>query len=220
LKERGSNIAAAVLAGGRNSRMGGFNKAFIQINGVPVIEIALAVLKRTFREIIIVTNSPRDFKLYEKEAIITEDLIKDAGPLGGMHSAFFRTSKEAVFFTACDMPFLHNALIRRMIRSFNETVLEALVPRISFSIEPLHAIYKTAIKDKLAVYLSRRDSILCCAYRYSKDRSVRSFLAAINTRYLDLENEPGYRRIFKNLNTPRDLKETGGFFADKIKSLA
>ncbi|MDP2906204.1 MAG: molybdenum cofactor guanylyltransferase [Candidatus Omnitrophota bacterium] len=230
MKEGAGNIAAAILAGGRNSRMGGFNKAFIQINGIPVIETALAVLKRTFTEIIIVTNSPRDFKIYEKEAIITGDLIKDAGPLAGMHAAFSRTSKEAVFFTACDMPFLHNALIRRMARSFNETGLEALVPRIGSSLEPLYAIYKTAIKEKLAAYLSGidsaartgfcRDRFETCPYRYSKDRSVKGFLEVINTRYLDLDNEPEYRRIFKNLNTPQDLRDAGGYFADKIKSLA
>lgn len=194
-----NKIAAAILAGGRNSRMGGFNKAFIRINGVPAIKTSIGLLKNIFEEIIIVTNSPDNFKSYRQEAIITEDLIKGAGPLGGIHSAFSVTSKEAVFFVACDMPFLHNALINRLIRRFNSLDCEAVVPRINSFIEPLHAIYRSRLKDSLSYFLRR-----------VSDYSIRGFLRGENVEYFDLENNSLNRKIFRNLNTPDDLSKTRG----------
>jgi len=199
LKAKTNNVAAAILAGGSNSRMGGLNKAFIRINGVPVIKIALGLLKKSFKEIIIVTNSPHNFKSYQKEAIITEDLIKDAGPLGGIHSALIKTSKRGVFFVACDMPFLHNALINRLIKHFNRLGCEAVVPRINSLIEPMHAVYRSSLGDRLGSFL-----------RMSSDYSIKSFLRGKDVEYLDLEDNPLNRRIFKNLNTPDDLKKAIG----------
>ena len=58
------DIACAILAGGKNSRMGR-NKAFIEIDNLPIIEKILNVLKKEFSEIILVTNSPSDFLLYQ-----------------------------------------------------------------------------------------------------------------------------------------------------------
>lgn len=198
-------VAAAVLAGGKNSRMKGKNKALLRINGVFLIERTAKLLKEIFEEVIIVTNSPGDFKQYKNYAVITEDIIKDTGPLGGIHSALSRTSKEAVFFAACDMPFLHNALILRQLQVFDQTNCECLVPRIESSIEPLHAVYKKDLKDKISAFV-----------KGSKGYSIRSFLKTIDVRYLDLENNRFNRNIFKNLNTMEDLENAGVYYEGKI----
>lgn len=179
--------------------MGGQNKAFLEIGGVPVIESTIRLLKETFKEIILVTNSPRDFQAYAEDAIITEDIIKDAGPLGGIHSALSGTKKEGVFFVACDMPFLHNALIRSQLDCYNKEDCDCLVPRIGHSIEPLHAVYKKSLKGKLCNFLN-------CGH----DRSIRSFLQTANVYYWDLEDTSFNRKIFKNLNTKEDLAEVKG----------
>lgn len=193
-----SGIAAGILAGGKNARMSGRNKAFIKINGEPVIQRALAILKKNFTEIILVTNSPEDFKSYEKEIIITGDLIKGAGPLGGIHAGLSRASAVAVFFIACDMPFLHNAIMRRQAADFNRRPCDCLVSRIGPSIEPLHGIYKKNLTDSIAAFLKKNNS-----------RSIRSFLASVNTRYFDLPDTKINQEFFKNLNTPQDLKNIG-----------
>jgi molybdenum cofactor guanylyltransferase len=199
LKDRVSNIAAAVLAGGKNSRMAGINKAFIRIGGATLIQKTLKLLKNMFEEVILVTNSPQDFKSFAKDAIITTDIIKDIGPLGGIHSALSATSKQGVFFVACDMPFLHNALISRQLKYFNRIDPECLVPRIGALIEPLHAIYKKGLRDKINSFV-----------KDSPDYSVRSFLKTTDVCFWDLENNRLNRKIFKNLNTKEDLEKAGG----------
>jgi len=192
-----NNITAAILAGGKNSRMSGFNKALIEINGITIIQKTIKILQGIFGEIIIITNSPEEFKLFEKETTIVADTIKNSGPLGGMHAALSVTSKKAVFFVACDMPFLHNALILRQLKDFERTNCECLVPRIGNSIEPLHAVYKKALEGKIESFLKE-----------STDYSVRSFLETVNVCYWDLKNSRMNREIFKNLNTKEDLEKT------------
>ncbi len=204
---KAENIAAAILAGGRNSRMGGVNKAFIRINGVPVIKIALGILKKSFDEIIIVANSPHSFKLYQKVALITEDLIKDVGPLGGIHSALSMTSKEAVFFVACDMPFLHNGLIQQQLDYFKTKDCNVLVPRISNFIEPIHSIYKKNLADGIVRFVKENGNY-----------SIRSFLKTVNVCYWDLEDTFFHRNIFRNVNTEEDVRVIQGLgYEDKIK---
>jgi molybdopterin-guanine dinucleotide biosynthesis protein A len=54
LKTKATNMAASVLAGGKNSRMYGRNKAFIEMNGTPIIQRTIKLLAGIFEEIIIV----------------------------------------------------------------------------------------------------------------------------------------------------------------------
>lgn len=206
MKGKAGNIAAAILAGGKNSRMKGKNKAFLKINGISLIERNIKLLKKIFEEVIIVTNSPQDFKSYENDAAITEDIIKNAGPLGGIHSALLRTSKEALFFVACDMPFLHNGLIRKQLKHFRMKDCSAIVPKVGDFTEPLHSIYRKNLADDICRFIKRNGNC-----------SIRSFLERIDVCYWDLENTPFHRKIFMNLNTEENVRAIQGLYYGRIK---
>ncbi len=197
MEKKIDNIAAAVLAGGKNLRMAGKDKAFIPVKGIPVIERTITLLKKMFKEIIIVTNTAGSYNSYKSEVVITDDKIKNIGPLGGMYSALSTTNKEGVFFVACDMPFLHNGLILCQIEVFNTCKGDVVVPRIGGLIEPLHAVYRTSLKDKIGNFINDNTNY-----------SVKKFLGTIDVYYWDLEDTPFYRNIFRNLNTPVDFKLT------------
>ena len=196
MEKKYKDFSGAILAGGRNKRMKGVDKSFIKVGGVSIIQRAVDTLKSIFAEVIIVTNSPLNYKLYDRDCSIISDIIKDTGPLGGIHSALSHTTKDAVFFVACDMPFLHNDLIRDQLEYFNKAHCDALVPRIKGEVEPLHGIYKKNLKDALRVFIEKTDN-----------RSVRSFLKTINAEYWDLADTPFYRNVFKNLNAPEDVEK-------------
>jgi len=204
-------ISGAILAGGKAARFGGKNKAFIEAgpvippaflrkqeggtNGMPIIQRSIGLLKEIFDEIIIVTNSPGEYTLYKEDCLIVTDILKGKGPLGGIHAGLTYTSKEAIFFVACDMPNLHNDIIRRQIKHFEGMNCDALVPRVGTFLEPLHAVYKKSLKDKLGSFL-----------RKGSDYSVRSFLETIKVSYWDLPADAFHRGIFRNINTLEDLK--------------
>ena len=56
-------INAIILAGGKNSRMSGQDKAFLEIEGQPIIERLIGKLKLLVNKIIVVTNSPENIPL-------------------------------------------------------------------------------------------------------------------------------------------------------------
>ncbi len=204
-----TTIAGAILAGGKNTRMGGRNKAFLQINDTPVIHRTINIFKKIFKEIFIVTNSPDDYKLFRHDCNIITDIIKDVGPLGGIHSALSSSSKEAIFFVACDMPFLHNEMILREIKQFNKLQCDALIPKLGGRVEPLHGIYKKVLRDSIDSYM-----------RNNNDYSVIKYLATINACYMDIEKDSLHEHIFCNINSPDDLNRARGLDENKIKSMA
>lgn len=193
--KRVSNIACAVLAGGKNSRMNGENKAFLIVDGAPIIGRTIRLLQGIFEEIILVTNTPQDFKGYAEKTVIMKDGIKDAGPLAGIYSALSKTTKEAVFFAACDMPYLHNGLIRKQLDYFRKTNCEAVVPKIGAFIEPLHGIYRKSLANSIRRFIENNN-----------DYSVRGFLKTAKVSYWDIEDSNFNRRIFKNINTKEDAR--------------
>ena len=195
MKNKVKNIAAVILAGGKNSRMSGMNKAFIQINGVPIIQRTITLLNEIFEEIIIVTNFAENFRQYGDKVLFVKDLISNAGPLAGIHSALTHTTKDAVFVVACDMPFLCQHVISVQVEYSNLLHEGCLVPRIGSSIEPLHAIYFKNVKDTVGEYLVN-----------GNDKSIRNFFTTVNVNYWDLPDNPGNRKILSNVNTPDDLK--------------
>ncbi len=189
------NIAGAILAGGDSIRMNGQNKAFLHINGIPLIQKTINLLKKIFEEIMIITNTPNEYKAYQKECTILEDKIKGIGPLEGIYTGLSSTKKDAVFFVACDMPNLHIDFILKEITLFNQSNCDALIPEIGSFIEPLHSIFKTSLKHKMYDFINT-----------TQDYSIKNFLKTINVSYMDLEDNQFNKNIFKNINTLEDLE--------------
>lgn len=192
---RFQNIACAILAGGNNKRIGGKNKAFIKIGNSSMLDIITAEIEKIFDELVIVTNNPEKFYQYKEKYSIITDLIKNIGPLGGIHAALNHTKSEAVFFVSCDMPFINFRTMESIMQEYSKVKCDAIVPRIGSLIEPLHSIYKTNNKDKLFQYIQTNN-----------DYSIRQFLKQINVCYLDIENNAFNNKTFTNINSDFDLE--------------
>ena len=187
------NISGAILAGGKNKRMGGVNKSFIEIQGSPIIQGTVNILKEIFEEIIIVTNSPRDYEQYKEECRIVPDIIKDIGPLGGIYSALSHTTKEAVFIVACDMPYLHKGLIRRLLEEAKKNTKNSIIPYSKRGLEPLHAVYSKFSLENLKFSLDK------------KEFSIREFLKHCDCKHVKAQGDE--MSSFYNINTQLDLRE-------------
>ncbi|MBA3066224.1 molybdenum cofactor guanylyltransferase [bacterium] len=190
---KNSNISCAILAGGKNSRMNGVDKAFINMNGVPIIRRAINALKELFDEIIIVTNTPEKFKEYGNECVIVADIIKDKGPIGGIHSALNHTSKDKVFIAACDMPFLNAGFIKKILSAASDGDYDCIIPKTGKGIEPLSGVYSKSILEKTEELLD------------GDDFSVRRLLENCKCGYVEADKEE--MECFININTPEDLQK-------------
>lgn len=186
-------ISAAILAGGANKRFNGKTKANIQISGVRIITRTVKILHEIFDDIIIVTNTPDEFKGFNTFTIVPDE-IKNVGPLGGIQAALKVAKNDALFVFASDMPCISSELVREHIDFYNRRRCDAAIPRINDFKEPLHAIYHKKIEPQLTQFLST-------AQKYS----IENFIANLDVRYHNLEDTEINRRSFKNINTPQDL---------------
>jgi len=179
------------LAGGLSTRYGQ-NKAFLRINGVRLIDHIAEQMKSIFTRVILVTNQKSDFQYLRLPLL--EDLVKGLGPIGGIYTGLSAISEQAGFFVACDMPLLHQGLIRYMVDGIDD--YEAVVPSVGKWVEPMHALYA---KSCLPIIKALID-----VNRYQ----VRLFYDQVPVRYV---REDEIRRFccpeeaFLNINTPEEF---------------
>jgi len=167
---------AAILAGGRGRRMGGVNKALLEVEGRRIIDRQLDVLVPLFDEVLLVVAAPDGWNVPRARLVV--DRRPGLGPLAGLEAAL---QEGDVFAVACDMPFLDDQIIRQ-ICALSGTV----VPRVEGRPQPLHARYAAGA---LAA-VSRR--LEAGALR------MLDLLADLEVTYLDLPPQRG----FTNLNFP------------------
>jgi molybdopterin-guanine dinucleotide biosynthesis protein A len=189
-----NNISGAILAGGKSRRFKGINKSKIVFEGKTIISGIIETFGDIFNEIIIVTNTPGDYRDYNDCKIIG-DRILNKGPLGGIHSALDATGNKAVFVVAGDMPMLDKDIIIRQIDYFDQNNYDILIPRIKQNIEPLHGIYRKTLIPILSEYLEEENNY-----------AIRDFLKKVNTGYFLLEESEMTRRAFTNINSPSDIR--------------
>jgi molybdopterin-guanine dinucleotide biosynthesis protein A len=184
-------VAGVILAGGRNSRMGGADKAFLTVNGETVFHRTLHLFQRCFPEVVVVSNRPEKYRGFDVE--VAADEFAGRGPLAGIHAALGRTRLPYVFVVACDMPFLRAEPIAFLIAQLRGQA--AVIARWENDIEPLHALYATRLREPMAEAL--RDGV--CA--------IRDFLPRIEVQYVPedvMQSVPGVEESFRNINTPED----------------
>lgn len=184
-------VTGVILAGGKSSRFGS-NKAFAEFNGAPLIERVVNRLGSIFEHLIIITNSPREFSYLNLP--IYEDPIKGLGPIGGIYAGLEAMGDETGFFVACDMPFINEKLIRHIVAIKND--FDAVVPKIDWKIEPLHALYT---KSCLPAIINLIES-----GSYQTIKSFNSFRVRYVTETEIKEFDPELQS-FMNVNRPDEL---------------
>jgi molybdopterin-guanine dinucleotide biosynthesis protein A len=171
--------------------MGGRDKAFLRINGETVFDRTLALLRRCFAQVVVVSNTPEKYAGFAVE--VTRDELPNLGPLGGIHAALGRITTPYAFVTACDMPFLHPEPIRFLVSRLRSQ--EAIVPCWDGDIEPLHAIYAKSLRPRIAEAVA------------DGARAIRDFLPRARVEFLSeslIKNVTGAEESFRNVNTPED----------------
>lgn len=185
-------LSIAIMAGGKSSRMG-TDKSFVPFLGRQLIEHVIGRVEGLGRELFIIANNPDSFSHLGLE--VFQDIYKDCGPLGGLHSALFHAAYDHLLVVACDMPWLNPALVAHMISLADEA--DIIVPRWTKFPEPLHAIYSKACLDPVEHSLDT--GIL----------KVIGFYGKVSVRFLDREEIKRFDpsgRSFANVNTPEDLR--------------
>jgi molybdopterin-guanine dinucleotide biosynthesis protein A len=188
-----SDVTCIILAGGSSRRMGQ-DKAFIQVGGVRLLDYVYDTCQELFKEIIIVTNQPKQFVEYQTTVVADE--IPGIGSIGGLYTGLKRASNDYSFCVACDMPFLNPALIALLIEQRH--MYDVVIPKTKAGLEPLHAVYSKRCIEPLKKYIEKGEL------------KISSLLAEIKVRYCSEEEikkvDPALMS-FINVNTKKELLE-------------
>lgn len=191
----GRGMGAIILAGGDSKRLGR-PKAFLELDGVTLIERAVALLQTIFNSLTVVTDRRELFS--HLPVYLTADLLagSEKTPLRGIHAGLSLLPLPHQFVVACDMPFLNTNLIQYMAGL--APGYDVVVPRIGPHYQPLHAFYSRRCREVIAEQLSRGD---CKVARFYPRVRVLEVGEAEITRYDPLQ------KSFFNINAWDDYHE-------------
>ncbi|WP_417356456.1 molybdenum cofactor guanylyltransferase [Gallaecimonas pentaromativorans] len=169
-----------VLAGGQSSRMGQ-DKAQLQFDGQSLLERAQALLGASGCQEVLVSRNQRGF---------IQDIVVNAGPLGGIHAALAQTPNGAALLVLpVDMPFMDAPRLQALVDAgkahgrpsyFDDCFL------------PLYLPVSQAAKDFLGDLLANEGQ-----------GRVRRLLDHLDAIALPCPPAP----LLQNLNTPADWQQ-------------
>lgn len=179
-------IDAAILAGGKSSRMGS-DKSVLEVGGrqmlARVLEAVRVVAERTF----VISNTP-ELHAFLSVAIFP-DLIKNVGPMGGIHAALTHARASHCLIVACDLPFLRAEALKKLVAGCKGSQICAAKSRRG--IEPLCAIYPKSCLPAIETRIA------------AQNLSLMNFLQQAGVQTIDVD-DPAVP-LFLNVNTKADL---------------
>ena len=131
-----------MLAGGKNTRMGGLDKSMLPIRGVPMIRHIVNQLELHFGEILIGADDSEKYGFLGHRMI--KDELKGMGPLMAIYSCLLSSDNDLNFITACDIPDINIDFISSMLE-LSEGADIVMPLSGSYDYEPLHALYRKSV---------------------------------------------------------------------------
>ena len=207
------NIHAFIQSGGRSSRMG-TDKAWLEINGRPMIEHVLAAAEPVAASLSIVINqanpnADRYRQLAEKwNARLIYDLHDHKGPLGGIHTALSVLNRDckgaaaSALILACDLPFLTTEFLSLLCQLHQGDDPQSAIrnPQLitvptdqEGRLQPLAAIYDRACLPAIEEMLD--------GYQLKVDLLFRKVSTEI-VGYEKFSALPEAENLFSNINSP------------------
>lgn len=181
-----------IQAGGRSTRMGGEPKALLELGGKRIIERVVDALGGVLDDLLVVTNTPDRYAFLGLPMV--PDAFPDGGALGGIYTGLRAADGDAAFTVACDMPFLHPAIVRMVVERAAEG--DVVIPRTGGQLETMHAVYAKACLTPMETRLrAGRLKIV----GFFPDVRVVELDAAAMARHRAPEV------AFMNVNTPEEL---------------
>jgi molybdopterin-guanine dinucleotide biosynthesis protein A len=142
--------AGVVLAGGRSSRMG-TSKAALEWHGSTLLGRTAGIVARaTSGPVVVVRAAGQDLPLLPKGTTVVEDPRQGKGPVQGIAAGLsaLRGQAEVAFICSTDLPFLHPAFVRRVLRALaGPDGADVALPVARGHQQPLAAAYRVSLAD-------------------------------------------------------------------------
>jgi molybdenum cofactor guanylyltransferase len=219
-----SSSAGIVLAGGRSSRMGA-PKAALEWHGSTLLRRTVGILARVADGPVLVVRAPgQALPGLPSNVEVVDDPREGLGPVQGLAAGLAAAAGRAdvAFVCSTDLPFLHPAFVRRVLRAADDGADVGLPVAHGYP-QPLAAAYRTAlapVAERLVAQERLRPAFLfeeCAVIRLSEADLRRDPVLAALDPELDSVlnvNEPGEYQAARARPAPEVTIQRFGALAD------
>jgi molybdopterin-guanine dinucleotide biosynthesis protein A len=179
-----------ILAGGKSLRMG-TDKGLLKLHGQKLVNILADLLRPFVSDILIITSHPGYASLGYQ---VYSDLIPDKGPAGGILTGLHHSSENDNLILSCDTPFLTADFLKYLKDVSCGSPIT--VPVSNGQVHPLCGVYSKSISSVWEEKVK------------AGELKLTVLLEAFKVQYVDTDMLPQFnsQTLFRNLNTPEDLK--------------
>ena len=182
------NATLGILAGGRATRLGGRDKAWLQRDGVPQV---VRIARRFDAECgAVLVSANRDLSRYAEQGLrAVADEVADIGPLGGIDMLCAHCETPWLLTMPVDIVDANDCLLRTLANAGDD----GAVADDGDGLQPLVALYRVeALREAVAAAIAAGDFSV---------QAMQQRMALARVRFAGLR--------FGNLNTPADLRLAG-----------
>jgi molybdopterin-guanine dinucleotide biosynthesis protein A len=198
-----SKILGVVLAGGKSLRFGE-DKSQVKLNNISLIDHILSEVLAEFKELLIVSNNPIEFKKSENISIIG-DFKKNLGPLGGVLTAMKwikdnNKNYQWISTFPTDTPFFKNQILKDFHGKINLKNGKLFFIKSNNTRHNIFGLWSIDLANKLEKDLE------------NGDRKVEDWANKVGVNIIDMhfeKNDP-----FFNINSKEDLEKAKNIFND------
>jgi len=189
------NFSAVILAGGQSSRMGR-DKAWLELNGQPLIARQIACARAAGASEVFISGRPHvDYS--SLACPILEDEIPDLGPLAGIARALNAIKCPLLLVLAVDMSAMTSDFLKRLYSQCGPGV--GTIPQIDQTLEPLAAFYPKSSARLLPPLLTGANPSHTPGAKHFAQACLQAGLAQV------IPLSPTEAALFQSWNTPADV---------------
>lgn len=179
-------IAGFLLAGGKNTRMGGEKKAFLEWKGKAFYEWC----REAMDDLDEMYLSVEDEAPYRGTGMrMVKDHYPETGPAGALCSGMEEIDAEALLVLPCDVPEIQKKMIRKLAACYRETGSLVII-RTKDRPQPLIGVYPM--------------SCLPVFQRHIRERNYR--MTGILSEIPHVELNVSEEELYRNINAPEDYR--------------
>jgi molybdopterin-guanine dinucleotide biosynthesis protein A len=147
-----AEVTGVLLAGGRGQRMGGVDKGWLSLGGIPLVQHALQRLSPQVGQVVISANRHVDRYRHLGYPVVSDPMPDYPGPLAGVLGALQTVSTPWVLLAPVDMPWLPADMLSRLANGIGEA--DIAVAHDGERLQPLIALVRSSLREDLSQWLA------------------------------------------------------------------
>jgi molybdenum cofactor guanylyltransferase len=191
-----NNILGTVLAGGKSQRFGE-DKSQVKLSDKLLIDYILSEIIDEFKEVLVISNNPINFKSSEKISLI-KDFKKDLGPLGGVLTAMKwvkdnNKNYQWISTFPVDTPFFKKKILKDFLQSIKLDKGKLFFIKSNNTRHNIFGLWSIDLIDELEEDLNKGE------------RKVEVWANSIGVKIINMNFKN--KDPFFNINTQQDLEK-------------